>query len=246
VILRVNSPGGDAVASDEILREVKLLSGKKPMIISMSDLAASGGYFISMTGDPVLAYPNTITGSIGVIFGKVNLTGLYSKIGVGKEILTRGRFAAIDSDAVPLDEAGRKKLREGVDSIYQAFLARVAEGRKKKPAEIEPLAEGRAWLGSQAKGNGLVDELGGLDRAIAMVRERAKIPASERVRLVVYPRKKSIFEQLLGGTQQALAGARPGDLVGEAARLAGIDAGSLRLWLPGGYLKVAPYTIRVD
>ncbi len=98
VILRIDSPGGDGIASDDILHEAKLLSQKKPMVISMSDLAASGGYFIAMTGDPVVAYRNTETGSIGVFFGKVNLRGLYDKLGVKEEIMKRGHFADIDTD----------------------------------------------------------------------------------------------------------------------------------------------------
>ena len=156
VILRVDSPGGDGVASDEILREVKLLSQKKPLVISMSDVAASGGYYISATGDPIIAYPNTLTGSIGVIYGKLNLRGLYDKLGIQKEIITRGRFADIDSDYQPLTDAGRAKLREGIDEMYKGFVSRVAESRKRKFEEIEPLAQGprldgisseREWVG---------------------------------------------------------------------------------------------------
>src|SRR5208283_4582006 len=97
VILRIDSPGGDGIASDDILHEAKLLSSKKPLVISMSDLAASGGYFIAMTGDPVIAYPNTLTGSIGVFFGKVNLRGLFDKVGLATYTLKRGRFSDIDS-----------------------------------------------------------------------------------------------------------------------------------------------------
>jgi protease-4 len=220
------------------------------MVISMSDLAASGGYFISMSGDPVIASPNTITGSIGVIFGKLNLTGMYSKLGMNKEILTRGRYADIDSAAVPLDEEGRRKLREGVESVYQSFLARVAEGRKKKVAEIAPLAEGRVWLGSHAKHHGLVDEMGGLDRAVEKIRERAKIAADQPVRLIAYPGKKTVFEQLFGHAPEVLAGVRSEGrreaALSEVARMLGIEPGNLRLWLPGGYLKIAPYTIRVN
>src|SRR5579871_2383126 len=117
-ILRIDSPGGDGIASDDILHEVKLLSQKKPVVISMSDLAASGGYFVAMTGDPVIAYPNTLTGSIGVFFGKVNLHGLYDKIGVNKETLMRGRFANIDSDYTPLTEPAREKLRTEIEVFY--------------------------------------------------------------------------------------------------------------------------------
>jgi protease-4 len=202
VILRVDSPGGDAVASDEILREAKLLSKKKPMVISMSDVAASGGYYISMTGDPVIAYPNTITGSIGVIHGKLNLKGLYEKIGLSKDIVQRGKNAAIDSEYFTLDKEGREKLREGVDSIYKTFVSLVAEGRKKKYEQIHDVAQGRVWLGAQARDRALVDETGGLDRAIELVKDRAKIGKAESVRLIVYPPKQTFIEQLLARPAQ--------------------------------------------
>lgn len=197
VILRIDSPGGDAIASDDILHEAKALSKKKPVVISMSDDAASGGYFIAMTGDPILAYPNTLTGSIGVFFGRINLLGLYDKIGIKKDILSRGRFAKIDSDYGPLSPEERAKLRTGIEVFYNSFVTKVAEARKKKYEETEPLAQGRVWLGIQAKKNGLVDELGGLDRALEMVKERAKIPASERIALVSYPPRKTLLEYVL-------------------------------------------------
>src|SRR5260370_9910083 len=114
VILRIDSPGGDGIASDDILHEAKVLSAKKPLIISMSDLAASGGYFIAMTGDPVVAYPNTLTGSIGVFFGKLNLKGLFDKVGLTTYLLNRGRFADIDSSATPLTEEQRAKLHKEI------------------------------------------------------------------------------------------------------------------------------------
>ena len=142
-----------------------------------------------MTGDPIVSYPNTITGSVGVIYGKVNLRGLYDKLGVNKEILVRGANAAIDSDYTPMTPEARAKLREGIEEIYREFVSRVAEGRKKKWEEVAPLAEGRAWLGSQAKQNGLVDEVGGIDKSIELLRKRAGIKADERLELVPYPPK---------------------------------------------------------
>ncbi len=236
VILRIDSPGGDAIASDEILREARLLSEKKPLVISMSDVAASGGYYIAMTGDPVVAYPGTFTGSIGVLFGKANLRGLYDKIGVTKESLSRGRFADIDSDYRPLSEAERKKLREGIEATYRSFLARVAEGRGRKTEEIEPLAEGRVWLGVQAREIGLVDELGGLDRAIELVKEKAGIPAGETIRLVAYPPKQSFWEYLLKRRGEAALTGQLRDILG------GVDP---RIWLEGGLLRLMPYTVEV-
>src|ERR1700730_17179202 len=206
VVVRIDSPGGEVFASDAIWREMNLLSKKKPMVISMSDTAASGGYYIAMTGDPVLAYPGTFTGSIGVVFGKANLHGFYDKVGVTKDIISRGRFAEIDSDYEPLSPAGREKLKTDIDENYRSFVGKVAQARKRKFDEIEPLAQGRVWLGSQAKANGLVDELGGLDRAIELVKEKAKIPRSERVNLVAYPAKRSIFDVMFGQAIESTMG----------------------------------------
>src|SRR5487761_1925398 len=203
VILRIDSPGGDGIASDDILHEAKLLSARKPVVISMSDLAASGGYFIAMTGDPVIAYPNTITGSIGVFFGKLNLKGQFDKIGISTQILKRGRFADIDSETAPLNDEQRAKLRREIETFYKEFVERVAAGRKQQYDKVEPLAQGRAWLGAQARQNGLVDELGGLDRAVEMVRTRAGISSSERLLLVTYPPKRTIWDILLNRSDDA-------------------------------------------
>jgi protease-4 len=196
-IVRVDSPGGDGIASDDILHEMKLLSKKKPVLISMSDLAASGGYFIAMTGDPVLAYSNTLTGSIGVFFGKVNLSGLYDKLGIKTQLLTRGRFADIDSETKPLTPDEKDKVQKEIQVFYRGFVDRVAEARKRPYDQVEPLAQGRVWLGAQAKMNGLVDEIGGLDRAVEMIKQRTNIPASEQVTLVTYPPRRTLLEMLL-------------------------------------------------
>jgi protease IV len=236
VIVRVNSPGGESFASDEIWREMSNLSRKKPMVVSMSDEAASGGYYISMTGDPVLAYPMTFTGSIGVFYGKVNLRGLYDKLGIRKQLLTRGRYADIDSDYSPLSEAARAKLREGVDDNYRVFVQKVAAARKRKFEEVEPLAQGRVWLGAQAKRNGLVDEMGGLDRAIELVRGKAKIPRGESVDLVVYPPQRSLLERLLSRSTEG----RTPAWLGAALKRWPVTAFS-----GSGYLRLAPYSLEV-
>jgi len=202
VILRIDSPGGDGIASDDILHEAKLLSAKKPMVISMSDLAASGGYFIAMTGDPIVAYPNTLTGSIGVFFGRINLKGLYDKIGLNKQLLSRGKFADIDSENGPLTDEERAKLQQEIQVFYKGFVQRVADGRKRPYDQVEPLAQGRVWLGAQAKENGLIDQLGGLDQAMDLVKQRAKIGTNDKVVLVTYPPRKTLFELLFKGSGQ--------------------------------------------
>ena len=253
VVLRINSPGGDAIASDEILHEVKLLAAKKPLVVSMSDVAASGGYYIAMTGDPVLAYPDTITGSIGVIYGKVNLKGLYEKLGVDTEIVKRGKNADFDTSIRPMTEPARKKLREGIMSTYQAFLERVAEGRKRKVPDIEPLAQGRVWMGAQAKGNGLVDQLGGLDQAIELVRQKAKIPAAERIRLVPFPRKRTLFDQIFNANESVLAQLRPPTPEAAAAQVVrkwagdlGLDGLDPAMWAKGGIFCLPLFSLRIQ
>ena len=237
VILRIDSPGGDGIASDDILHEAKSLSAKKPLVISMSDLAASGGYFIAMTGDPVVAYPNTLTGSIGVFFGKVNLRGLFDKVGIATYTLKRGRFSDIDSTTAPLDDEQRAKLRREIETFYKGFVDRVAAGRKKPYDTVEPLAQGRVWLGAQAKQNGLVDELGGLDRAIELVRDRAKISSSEKIVLVTYPPKRSVWDVLF--TRSDEVAQMESHLRPFIGRL------PLRALVHGGILRLMPFTIDV-
>ncbi len=246
VILRIDSPGGDGIASDDILHEAKLLSQKKPMVISMSDLAASGGYFIAMTGDPVVAYRNTETGSIGVFFGKVNLRGLYDKLGVKKEIMKRGHFADIDTEYAPLNDEQRAKLRTEIEVFYKGFVQRVADGRRRKYDDVEPLAQGRVWTGAQAKQNGLVDEIGGIDRAIEMVKQRAKIAASEKITLVAYPPRRNLLQILMD---------RDTDLTSIESRIVDSRIESqlrelagdlpLRVLSRGGILRLMPYSITI-
>ncbi|MGH9722366.1 MAG: signal peptide peptidase SppA [Bryobacteraceae bacterium] len=238
VVVRIDSPGGESFASDEIWRRMNLLSKKKPTVISMSDLAASGGYYMALTGDPILAYPATFTGSIGVVFGKATLRGLYEKLGISKDLLTRGRFADIDSDYKPLTPEARVKLREGIDSTYQSFVSRVAEARKRKYEEVEPLAQGRVWLGSQAKQRGLVDELGGLDRAIELVKEKAKIPKDDKGVIVMYPPKRSVFDLLFSRSPEATLESRLGSIVN-------LKASIIRLWTTGGLMRIMPYQVDV-
>jgi protease-4 len=246
VILRIDSPGGDGIASDDILHEAKLLSQKKPTVISMSDLAASGGYFIAMTGDPVVAYRNTETGSIGVFFGKVNLRGLYDKLGVRKELMKRGRFADIDTEYAPLNDEQRAKLRTEIEVFYRGFVQRVADGRKRKYDDVEPLAQGRVWTGAQARENGLVDEIGGIDRAIELVKQKANISATEKITLVPYPARRNLLQVLMDRDTDLTSiesrivdsriESRIRELVGE------LPIGALS---QGGILRRMPYSISI-
>lgn len=203
VILRIDSPGGDAIASEQMLYDVRRLAEEKPLVISMSSLAASGGYYIAAVPDtPIVAYPGTYTGSIGVFTLHLNLRGLYDKLGVSKQILTRGRFAALDSDYKSMSPEERSKLAGYVDSLYDAFLARAAEGRGADVDSIHELAQGRVWIGTQAASRGLVDHLGGYAKAVELIREAAEIGEDEDVRVVHYPLQRSLFEMMLSGGQR--------------------------------------------
>jgi protease-4 len=239
-IVRIDSPGGDAIASDDILREMRMLRERKPTVISMSDVAASGGYFIAMTKDPVVAYPNTITGSIGVVFAKPNLKGVYDKIGLTQETISRGKNATIDSLYGPMSDTARAKLREGIQATYAGFLKRVAEGRNTTPEAIEPYAQGRAWLGSQGHERKLIDELGGIDKAIELLREKAKLSKDEPVRLIPYPPRESLFSRYLGRSPEATASA----LAGNWLRSKGVPTDPLML-LEGGVMRIMPFSIDI-
>ncbi len=237
VIVRIDSPGGESSASDDIWRAMNLLSKKKPMVISMSDAAASGGYYMAMTGDPIVAYPGTETGSIGVVFGKPNLHGLYDKIGITKDGIERGKYAGIDSDYSSLTPDERQKLREGIDANYEDFVSKVAAGRHRPVGQIEPVAQGRVWLGSQAKTVGLVDEVGGLDTAVTMIKKKANIPAAENVLIEAYPARRSLLDLLLLQRSQE-------DAVESALRQA-FRGAPFHAWMHGGFLRMEPYWIAV-
>ena len=220
-------------------REMQLLSKKKPLVVSMSDLAASGGYYVAMTGDPIVAYPTTLTGSIGIIYGKLESAGLYDKLGVTKDILTRGKDADIDSDYHPLDARGREKLQESLMTFYKGFVGKAAASRHKSYEALDQLAQGRVWLGAQAKDNGLVDEVGGLDKAIELVEKRPGIGAGEAIRLVPFPGKRSIFDQLFKQPDESAEAV----LGWKVKSLLGVD---YKLWSKGGIMRLMPYTIRVE
>ena len=231
VVVRIDSPGGEVTASDDIWRQMSLLSKKKPTVISMSDLAASGGYYMAMTGDSIVAEPGTLTGSIGVVFGKPNLHGLYDKLGITKDAIQRGKHADIDSDYTSLTPDERDKLRQGIDESYQEFLSKVAEARHHTVAEIDAVAQGRVWLGSQAKTRGLVDELGGLDTAIDLLKKKANIPAGEQVTLITYPPRRSIIDVLMKRSQEDMLESKLAQAFGRMP---------FHAWMKGGYLRLMP------
>jgi protease-4 len=199
IVLRIDSPGGSTTASDAIWRELvitKTERADRPLVVSMSDLAASGGYYIAMPAQVIVAQPSTLTGSIGIFGGKFVTGGVYEKLGAHIESTSVGRHAEINGPVKPYNPEEVKKLQEQLQSFYDQFVERVAESRHSTPEKIDALAQGRVWTGRQAKQNGLVDELGGLDRAVAVAKQRAKIAADSDVELVVYPPRKSFYELL--------------------------------------------------
>jgi protease IV len=214
IVIRIDSPGGSGTASDIIWREVRLAQEKKPVIASMGDYAASGGYYVAMGSDAIVAQPGTITGSIGVFAGKFSLRGFYDKIGFTKEIITRGENADIFTDYRTWTPEERARVRGLMESFYDEFITKAAEGRaeasgkKVSPEDVHIVAQGRVWTGTEALEHGLVDKLGGLDTAIALAKEKAKIEADTEVELLVLPKRKGLLETLLEQDDDSLIESR--------------------------------------
>jgi len=197
VIFRVNSPGGSPVASDIIRREAELVNNEKPLVVSMSEVAGSGGYYISLSSSRILAFPQTITGSIGVYGGKFVLKDFYDRIGLRKEMLSTGPYAGMFTDYRPFTRAESVKYRRIMEGIYQSFVARVLNFRPIAPEEIDRIARGRVWAGESAIRRKLIDEFGGLSRALEVARELAGIDPSDPVSLIVYPPRMTLAEFLI-------------------------------------------------
>lgn len=253
IVLRVDSPGGSALASDLIWSELKRC--KKPIVASMGDVAASGGYYISMAAGKIYAEPGTLTGSIGVIGGKIVLQGLESKVGIKTEFITRGANAGIMSMETPFTEGERKVISALMHDTYEQFLDKALQGRKKAGremtrADLDKLAGGRVWTGRQAKAAGLVDELGTLADAVARAKEMAGVAKDEELEILVLPKARSFIETLLERKSDARApamGMSALPIIGQAPELAtklkGIE-GLLRLrgepiW------AIMPYQLKV-
>jgi protease-4 len=208
VVLRVNSGGGSALASDDIWQQVARVREQKPVVVSLSDVAASGGYYVASAAGAVVAEPATITGSIGVYMRRANLAGLYAKLGINAEVMTRGAQSSILSSSEPLTPAQRKLTRSLVEAAYAQFLDRIAEGRGMAREEIDKVGQGRVWLGETAHALGLVDEIGGLRAAVERAKREAGIADDEDPRRVIYPGPRSLFEQV-GELLRGNAGPNP-------------------------------------
>jgi protease-4 len=213
LVVRIASPGGSVLGSDLIWRELVRTREKKPVVISCGDVAASGGYYVALAGAPLLAEAGTITGSIGVLAGKASLRGLYERLGVNKELVSRGRNAALYSDYVPLDDEGRARLHAQADAFYSDFVAKVAGARGLSDAAVTAVAEGRVWTGRQARERGLVDELGGLEEAFAAAKRAIGVAVDEPVQVERYPKPRRLWKlsvDLNLPHQRALAELVPG------------------------------------
>jgi len=198
ILFRVDSPGGSYVASDTIWREVvKARQAGKPVIVSMGDLAGSGGYFVAMAADKIVAQPGTITASIGVLGGKMLTNGLWDKVGLSWDDVHEGANATMFSSAHDYTPAEWARFQAWLDRVYVDFTGKVAEGRKLPKEKVLQIAKGRIWSGQDAKNLGLIDELGGYDTALKLAKKAAGIPESDDVKVVVYPRPKTLLEALM-------------------------------------------------
>jgi protease-4 len=226
VVLRIDSPGGSALASDLILREVELLAAEKPVVVSMSDLAASGGYYIAAKATHIVAEAATLTGSIGVVGGKLVTRRFQEEhLGISHDTLQRGANADLYSSLAPFRPEQAERVRRDMDRVYGTFVDHVAAGRGLERHEVEAVAEGRVWTGEDALAHRLVDDLGGLDRALEIAREAAGLGADETVRLVFHPSQPSLFDMLRVRREPAL----PASLARLVRALEGPTTGLLEL-----------------
>jgi protease-4 len=239
IVFRVDSPGGSALASDLIWEAVRRAKAKKPVVVSMSDVAGSGGYYVAAAASRIVAQPGTLTGSIGVVFAKPNIRGFLHLLGVNTETLSRGRLAEGASLTKSFSAAERERVVDAMEHVYDLFVQRVAEGRDLSSEEVDRVGGGRVWTGEQARDRALVDELGGFLAAIEAAKRAAGIPTDEKARLVFYPRRKPLVERLL----QLLA-MRAGGTVPAWWRDLG-DALAAYEFPPGSILTLMPFRIDV-
>jgi protease-4 len=201
IVLRVDSPGGSGLASDIIWHAVEAANQKKPVVVSMSDVAASGGYYISASAAKIIAQPSTITGSIGVVAGKPVMRGFYDWLGISNEYVLRGKNAGMFRETEKFSDDERAKFEAWIKTTYyEDFVPKVAKGRNKDAQFIDSVGQGRVWTGGQAKERGLVDDFGGLDKAIEVAKQLAKIPADKGVERVILPYPTTFLQELLNGT----------------------------------------------
>ncbi len=206
IVLRIDSGGGSVVASEVIRREVELAHDAKPVVVSMGDVAASGGYWIAAPANKIVADPNTITGSIGVIIGKFNVSGLYNLLGMSTDSVTTSDNATLFSLQQNFTPAQRAWIEKSIHETYDQFVRGVAQGRGMTVEAVDKIGKGRVWSGAQAKEQGLVDELGGVDTAIRVAKQLAHISPGARVQLVRFPEDKSFLQQFFEQERELTSG----------------------------------------
>ena len=245
LIVRIDSPGGSTVASDLIWRELTITKRKLPIVVSMGDLAASGGYYVATPASTIVAQPGTLTGSIGIYTGKFALGGTLEKVGAAIDVVSQGRMADINSPVRPFSDEERERVQEQIQAFYDHFVGLVADSRKLTREQVEQLAQGRVWTGRQAKERGLVDELGGFERALAIAKREAKLEEDAAVDLVTYPPPRGLYDALFhpfGGAavrQQALSLF----LSEEEQRALSAITVPMRLFKRGEPLALMPYVV---
>jgi protease-4 len=258
IVLRIDSPGGSALASDLIWREVK--QAGKPVVASLSDIAASGGYYVAVAAERIVAAPGTLTGSIGVVGGKMAIGDGLEKIGIHTDVVSKGRNANWLSSTEPFNDAGREAFMGTMQDVYRLFTTKVAAGRKLDLEQVKALAEGRVFTGRMAKEAGLVDRLGTLDDAVEEAKKLAGIPGDEAVDRLLLPEPRGLFEDLFGmagggdPVARALAAATSPLRAAIVARIAAApdlaalvgEIGALELLASGRPLFMLPARIRVQ
>ena len=247
VVLRVNSPGGSASASEVIGREVKLISEEKPLIVSMGNIAASGGYWISMNADRILAQANTITGSIGVFGVLFNIQEIANKNGITWDVVKIGKFADLDTTSRPKTEDELVLIQKMVDSIYERFITNVATARNLAPEKVEEIAQGRVWSGANAQKLGLVDEIGGIETAIKVAAEEAELGDSWKVE--EYPKSRSLEQRIfrsLSGVEVDILTTPLDPLTTEFKNLQEELASLRGMNDPYGIYTRLPFNLRID
>jgi protease-4 len=233
VVVRVDSPGGVAFSSEVIRHELELTKEVKPVVVSMSDVAASGGYWLAMSANRIIAEPGTITGSIGVLMGKFNIEGLYEKLGLSTDFIATTENSTLEYPFQNFTPAQREIVLRNMRATYNDFLHGVAAGRHMKVEDVDKIAQGRVWTGARARQLGLVDELGGLHTAIARARELARIPADEKVSLLSLPPHRSFFERLMDTSDDDSAFAPTPSLQVWLGKLKSLASYSVWAILPG-------------
>ncbi|ABG50869.1 signal peptide peptidase A. Serine peptidase. MEROPS family S49 [Trichodesmium erythraeum IMS101] len=247
VVLRVNSPGGSASASEVISREVKLMSEEKPVIVSMGNIAASGGYWISMNADRIVAEVNTITGSIGVFGVLFNIQEIANQNGITWDVVKIGKFADLNTTSRPKTEDELVLIQKMVDSIYERFIKNVATARNLAPEKVEEIAQGRVWSGANAQKLGLVDEIGGIETAIKVAAEKAELGDSWKIE--EYPKSRSLEQQIfrsLSGMEVDIPTMPLDPLATEFKKLQEELASLRAMNDPYGVYTRLPFNLRID